>query len=168
MPRPSRHLEALQILQDYYLETGVLPTIEVLAQKMGYRSTSSAHNVIQPLLKDMFITQEAHGGRLLPGPGFPFDKTLRTFPELGGIGIGDFLDTADSDAALVEITNNSLQGEGILKGDFLLTSKSAEPQPGDLLLIQNKHSFRLASYEDASPRRRQSGVVLAQFRKYRP
>jgi len=62
MARPSRHLEALQILRSHYLEFGVLPTIEVLAEKMDYRSTSSAHNAIQPLLKQGVITQEMEGG----------------------------------------------------------------------------------------------------------
>lgn len=168
MARPSRHLEALQILKQHYKESGVLPTIEVLAAKMGYKSTSSAHNAIQPLLKDGTITQEASGGRLIPGPGFSPKKSHKAYPELAGKSIGDFLDNGDRDTLVIEITNNSLQGEGILKGDFLLVSTSAEPQPGDQLLIQNKRSFLLEPFHGQASRQRPIGVVLAQFRKYRP
>lgn len=166
MSRPSRHLEALQILRAYYRQSGVLPTVEVLAAKMGYKSTSSAYNAIQPLLQEGLVLQD--GRRLIPGRGFKSKTARKRYPELGAASLSEFLETDGHDTAVIEITNSSLEGEGILKGDFLLISNSAEPSPGDLLLIQNKHSFRLVSYEDASPRRRQSGVVLAQFRKYRP
>lgn len=163
MARPSRHLEALQILRSHYLEFGVLPTIEVLAEKMNYRSTSSAHNAIQPLLKQGVITQEMEGGRLLPGPGF---LPKKAYAELGGQGVGEFLEAEDTDTAIVEITNNSLEGEGIHKGDFLLISKSSDANLGDLLLIQNKRSFRLEPFTGTPPRRTPIGLVLAQFRKY--
>lgn len=168
MSRPSRHLEALQILKQHYKESGVLPTIEVLAAKMGYKSTSSAHNAIQPLLKDGTITQEVSGGRLIPGRGFSPRKSHKPYPELGGASIGEFLDTKGQDTSVIEITNTSLQGEGILKGDFLLVSTSAEPQAGDQLLVQNKRSFRLEPFHGQASRQRPIGVVLAQFRKYRP
>ena len=166
MSRPSRHLEALQILRAHYRQSGVLPTLEVLAAKMGYRSTSSAYHTIQPLLREGLVLQD--GRRLVPGRGFKSKTANKRYPVLGAASISEFLDTNAQDTAVIEITNSSLEGEGILKGDFLLISNSAEPSPGHLLLIQTKHSFRLASYEDASPRRRRSGVVLAQFRKYRP
>lgn len=167
MPRPSRHLEALQILREHYEKFGALPTIEVLAEKMWYMSTSSAHNAIQPLLQDGIVTQDVRRGRLLPGRGFIQKKTSKTYPELGGKGIGEYLEARAPDATLVEITNNSLAGEGIHKGDFLLISKSSDAKLGDLFLFQNKRSFRLEPFTGTPPRRTPIGLVLAQFRKYR-
>lgn len=164
MARPSRHLEALQILREHYQASGALPTIEVLAEKMGYKSTSSAHNAIQPLLKHGVITQDVQGGRFLPGPGF---STKSAYTELAGKGIGEFLEAGDPDTEVVEITNNSLEGEGVRKGDFLLISKSTDANVGDLLLIRNKRSFRIEPFTGTPPRRAPIGLVLAQFRKYR-
>lgn len=164
MARPSRDLDVLQILRTHYLEFGVLPTIAELTVMMQYSSTSSAHYVIQPLLKRGVITQNVPGGRFLPGPGF---LPKKTYSELADQGIGEFLEAGDPDTEVVEITNNSLEGEGILKGDFLLISKSTDANLGDILLIQNKRSFRLEPFTGTPPRRTPIGLVLAQFRKYR-
>lgn len=113
MPRPPRDAEARQLLVEYYSEQGVLPTVEVVAQLMGYRSTSSAHNTIQHLVSSGFLGQAEREGRLVPGPLF---RAAGPQPPLGDAApeLAEAIRELAGDAPVqrVPVPDNSLSADG--------------------------------------------------------
>ena len=172
MARPSRHLEALEVLRDFYREHGILPTIEVLARRMNYRSTSSAFNALGPLVAQGYVNREEEGGRLLPGPNFlPRTRAPAKppgMPELGGKTIDEYLRASRRGTVLVQVATNALARHGVLKGDFLLVSKTEAPSKGALVVARRGRGLTVAPVGEASEHDSQTvlGVLIAQFRKY--
>jgi SOS-response transcriptional repressor LexA len=168
MPRPSRDAEARQLLVEYYSTHGVLPTVEVVAQLMGYRSTSSAHNTIQHLVFSGFLGQTERGGRLVPGPLFrasgpqlpladPAPELVEAIRELAG----------DCPVQRVPVADDSLSADGILPGDVLVVTPEVQRGAGLFLLMSAKGRLRLTSKPSAPRGWSLTGAVLAQYRVYR-
>lgn len=170
MPRPTRELEALEVLTTYYREQGVLPTVEVFASLMGYRSTSSAFKVLQLLIANGAIAKDARGGRLLPGKAFRGgnDSKKLVFEDSSGLPpeFAALLQEVGKDAVAVQVTDDSLAGQGILAGDFLMVSPKRAGQ-GRPRLVETA-SGALDIVTTRAPRGGKAlGYLVAQFRRYR-
>jgi SOS-response transcriptional repressor LexA len=165
MPRPPRTEEAKVAISAYYAEHGGMPTIEVFAKVMGYRSTSSAHNTVKALVREAFLAQEERGGRLLPGPQFvrPTAKQFTSVipqipPELAAVL------PAGVELNVLEVPNDSLAEHAILVGDMLVLAPPARTDLSDQLLQQKGVVLAIAG--SRKPGWRALGVLVAQFRKH--
>lgn len=159
MSRPTRTAEALEVLQSYYRENGVLPTIEALTQLMGYRSPGSTYPVVKTLIQTGHLEQEGKGARLKPGPLFSRQPTqakhVAALHALQSSGFRSILATA---ASMPEI--------GVLAGDTLLYAEAA-PQPGDVLVVQFAESITARAYaEGGATPDTVLGVLQFQYRLY--
>lgn len=159
MSRPTRTAEALEVLQRYYHENGVLPAIEALTQLMGYRSPGSTYPVVKALIQAGHLEQEGKGARLKPGPLFSGQPNqaehLAALHALQSSGFRSIVATA---ASMPEI--------GVLAGDTLLYAEVA-PQPGDVLVVQFAESITAKAHAvGEAPPDKVLGVLQFQYRLY--
>jgi hypothetical protein len=162
MPHPSRLDEAVEQLQAYYAERGVMPSIQAFAELMGYRSPSSAHDVTKALVLAGFLARDERSGRLLPGPAFP-RETAAPKDQLPA-ELRQLL-PPDVPLQVTVVSGKALEGEGLLKGDNLVLARPDRLDLSLTLLLAKGPQRALAT-------ERQDGwtvvgVVVAQFRSYR-
>ena len=89
-------------------------------------------------------------------------------PELGGKTIDEYLRASRRGTVLVQVATNALARHGVLKGDFLLVSKTEAPSKGALVVARRGRGLTVAPVGEASEHDSQTvlGVLIAQFRKY--
>lgn len=160
----ERTSTAKQVLTGYYIEHGVLPTVQVFAERMGYASTSSAHYTLGKLESQGFLVKEASGGRLMPGPTFVRTKPseveeLALLPEavLSVLPRGVKLST-------MEVASGFKVDEAIWPGDLLILAPSERLDLSELLVLRRGPKFMTAN----EPRSGWTvhGVVVGQFRAH--
>lgn len=159
MSRPSRTAEALEILQSYYREHGILPAIEALTQLMGYRSPGSTYPVVKALIQTGHLEQEGKGARLKPGPLFGCvanqAEHIEALHALQSSGLRSIIATAPSKPEI-----------GVLAGDTLLYS-DVSPEPGDVLVVHGPKTITAHRYATAEPLPEGVlGVLQFQYRTY--
>lgn len=167
VPRPSRQEEAKTAIDAYYAEHGVMPTIKMLAQVMGYRSTASAHATVMALVKTGYLGQEDRGGRLLPGAGFTRTTRAATAstPEPGIPA--EILKCLPADVELMVFTVpvRSLVDRAILEGDHLVLAPQERTDLSSHLLLSRGAVLSIGSRPKLGWKT--LGVLMAQFRSYR-
>ena len=155
MPRPSRSVEALEVLRTYYREHGILPTIEVLTELMGYRSPGSTHPVVKALVSSGHLQQEGKGGRLKPGP---------LFVEPTDHGPSFHFRTPEGCKSALATTED--REHGILVGDVLIYVMTSQPEPGDIVVIQDGPTVSVATVAENRTPTGILGVLHLQYRNY--
>jgi len=163
MPRPSRVEEAKDKLRAHYANHGGMPSIQAFAELMGYASPSSAHDVTKALVAQKFLTKDDWGGRLLPGPKFG-PKRPRT-PNIPS----ELLEALPKGVELevLRVPKGSLLvAEGVLAGDYLVLAPADRTDLSGTLLLARGRQRSLA--EAQTPGWKAAGVVVAQFRTYKP
>ena len=156
MSRPTRLAEALEILQSYYRDNGVLPSFSLMTELMRYRSPGSTFPVVKQLIDAGYLEQDGRGGRLKPGPNFGEQKPLA--PPIS-IPAG----------TAVQVSAPAASVSGILPGDFVIYDGQVTPDQGDLLVLHSDAGISVQEFQqDAAPSRdKVLGVLMMQFRRYR-
>jgi len=155
---PARLQQAKQALLKAYAKAGGMPSVRTFAETMGYSSTASAFEVTEALVEEGFLRKSA-SGRLLPGPTFEFSADGPDLPaELAA------LLPPGKVVRLLAVRDGSLQGDGILKGDFLVVVGDGTPGY-ELLVLSKGRKLRLATALDEGWT--SEGRLVAQFRSYR-
>lgn len=158
MSRPSRTPEALAILRSYYQQNGILPTIEVMTQLMGYRSSGSTFPVIKALVADGYLEQEERGGRLKPGIGFVSGQSD---------GAPAFQLSYPVGCKTIRATCASLPELAVLPGDVLVYDPNTKPAADDVLVVHSGKDVFVQSFSlGAGAPSGFLGVIQFQYRSY--
>lgn len=147
-------------LGDYYVEHGILPTVQRLAELLGMASTSSAHYVIKRLREEGYLGSSEHG-KLTPGPDFLKAPSFPAIPTelLSQLPAGPGL-------RVLRVDDTWTLDGSIWEGDLLiLAPESTAPGEADLLVLK-RGSTRVLANEPRSGWRVE-GVVLGQYRTHR-
>ena len=155
MPRPSRSVEALEVLRTYYREHGILPTIEVLTELMGYRSPGSTYPVVKALVTAGYLQQEGKGGRLKPGPIF-----------LEPTGCGPTFQIQPPKGCKTVLATVADCEHGILAGDVLIFDATSTGAPGVVVVIQEGLEISVATVTEELHPAGILGVLHLQYRNY--
>ena len=159
VPPNSSTARAKVALGDYYVEHGILPTVQRLAELLGMASTSSAHYVIKRLREEGYLGSSEHG-KLTPGPTF---LKAPGFPELPAELVSQL--PAGPGLRVLRVDDTWTLDGSIWEGDLLiLAPENTAPGEADLLVLKRGPARVLAN----EPRVgwRVEGVVLGQYRNH--
>jgi repressor LexA len=150
MSEPLTQLErrVYHYMIDFLAENTYQPSIREIARKFRIKSTKTVSDLLHALENKGFIERDesrSRGVRLL---GFGASGGTQPIPYYGRIHAGEpallaehrtgfvtvdrrFLPT--DDVFMLKVKGESMTGRGILDGDYVMISPSAEPKDGDII-----------------------------------
>ncbi len=136
----------LDFIESYKKRTGVPPTYEVIGKHFGYTAKSTVQHYVEVLIKKGYLTKEHH-----LSSGLTLYKEGNLVPLLGQVAAGrplehhkfderlevprNMLKSAGSYFAL-EVVGDSMIGEGIFEGDYVIIREQNVAQNGDLIVAE--------------------------------
>src|SRR5262245_26830889 len=150
-----------------------MPSYSELTAVVGFRSKHAAYHLVQRLVADGWVEEDA-AGTLLPG------RLFSAMPLLGTVTAGfpspaeeELTDTMTLDAFLMtnkeatyilKVDGESMIEAGILPGDLLLVERGVDPRDGDIVIAQVDHAWTMKYF-----RKRGRAVFLeAANKEYQP
>lgn len=156
-----RQRDIFEFLKDKILNRGFGPTVREIGNEFGIKSPNGVMCHLKALEKKGLILREANMSRAIQLADKPKRET--TLPLLGQISQGtplspgkdgdivDFLDVLGSgDHICVQVADDSMSGDGIYAGDFVLVRKQSACRDGDkvLVLIDGRNAAVKRYYTD--------------------
>lgn len=150
-PLTPRQAEILQLIKDYQAETGMPPTRAEIATQLGFKSANAAEEHLKALAKKGVLTMmpgTSRGIRLLEDDNEPEQLGL---PLIGKVAAGQPILAAENvqnhykiDAHLfkppadflLRVQGMSMQDIGIFDGDLLAVHKTAQAEPGQVIVAR--------------------------------
>lgn len=150
-PLTPRQAEILQLIKDYQAESGMPPTRAEIAKQLGFKSANAAEEHLKALARKGVIEMmpgTSRGIRLVEDDNEPEQLGL---PLIGKVAAGQpilaaehiqnhyqidphlFRPHADF---LLRVQGMSMQDIGILDGDLLAVHKTANAQPGQVVVAR--------------------------------
>lgn len=160
MPRPSRIHEAQRKLRTYCAENGLMPSLTALAELLGLRGASSVQELAAELVVSGFLARDERARRLIPGPSY---GTISNHPPAVPAELLAAL-PEDAELKVVRIAVDSMKGDGVLRGDFIVLAPADRTDLSKTLLLGRGHVRALAQAPGAGWS--VLGVVVATFRSY--
>jgi repressor LexA len=157
----SRQKEILEFIHGFRREKGVAPTHREICERFGFSSYGTAYKHLKLLSEKGFLKRDRHqrrGMELLDGEGGG-GSTLRDagasaagqeLPFLGRIAAGRPIEAVVGDETLtvpaalfgaridehfvLQVTGESMIGEGIHDGDWVVVERRERAQPGEMVV----------------------------------
>jgi repressor LexA len=196
MARPRSNLsDYISVLQDYFAEHQVVPSITELSTLWHIAGRSWTHRLVVRL-KEAGYLEESPGRRLKPGPRFyertVVDKVPAGTPQAANdaptesLSIDRFLIATPSETELFQVRGDSMIEAQIADGDYVVIERRSFANPGDIVLAQVDGEYTLkflakdtagfflepanAAYEPIRPRHGLAihGVMTGMFRRVAP
>lgn len=135
MERPRLPLlHAKEVLAAYYVEHGILPSVQRLAELLGVSSTSSAHYVVTRLRAEGYLGSTVHG-KLTPGPLFLKAPGSPSIPvELLAVL------PSGPDLRVGCVDESWTLASSIWEGDLLILAFAESPPTADALMLLRRGS----------------------------
>lgn len=147
-PLSSIERRVYHYLIDFLSENTFQPSIRDIARKFRIRSTKSVSDILHALAHKGYIIREATRSRGVRLLGLASAGLTQPVPCYGRIHAGEpallpehregyftmdrrFLPAED--VFFLRVKGDSMRGRGILDGDFVLVSPSAQPNDGDIV-----------------------------------
>lgn len=163
---PPRQLNVLQVIQSYWHEHGVAPSLADIAQALGL-SRQTVHEHVQALRKKGYLDHVEGVGRSWK-PTETAEPDSRRIPVVGRVPAGQpvfahediegwiTVDDAPASVTLfaLRVRGDSMTGAGILDGDLVVVRQQGAADSGDVVVA-------LVDDEDATVKKleRQGGMV---------
>lgn len=170
-----------------------MPSYAEMLPVLGVRSKSVVHFWVNKLLEKGLLEKDEQGylrpvcrtfgipvvGEVAAGVPSPAEEEIRDI-----ISFDEYLVTRPESSFVLQVSGDSMIGEGIMEGDLVIVEKSREPKSGDIVIAevdgewtmkyfrkQGKSVFLEAAnpkYPNIFPKAelRMGGVVTAVIRKY--
>lgn len=154
----SRAAEAKEVLAGYYREHGAMPSVQEFANRMGYSSTSSAHFVLQQLLREGYVAK-TETGRLRPGEHFfkAGDRPLVPAELLRVLPVGEGL-------RVMQVGPDWVTDESIRPGDYLVLGPADAGGEGDRFVLSRGAKYAVPPR--LTPGWKTHGMVLGLYRSH--
>jgi SOS regulatory protein LexA len=170
-----------------------MPSYAEMLSLLGVRSKSVVHFWVNKLRKEGLLEKDEQGylrpgrrtfgipvvGEVAAGFPSPAEEELRDI-----ISFDEYLVNRPEDSFILQVSGDSMIGEGIMEGDLVIVEKGREPKSGDIVIAevdgewtmkyfrkQGENVFLEAAnpkYPNIIPRTEllMGGVVTAVIRKY--
>ncbi len=178
---------------DFHRRRRRMPSYAEMIELLGVRSKSVVHFWVNKLLEKGLLEKDGKG-RLTPGrraSGIPvIGEVAAGFPspaeeELRDIiSFDEYLVTKPEASFLLQVSGDSMTGEGIREGDLVIVERGRDPKNGDIVVAEVDGEWTMKYFykegkavrlEAANPKYppitpkmelRLGGVVTAVIRKY--
>lgn len=191
----SKDRQYLELLQDYYAEHRILPSLSGIAELVGLKAKSAASGMVSRLVEAGYLSH-APDRRIQPTQKF-FEREVLDAVQAGtpqpandqaapvGFNIDNYLIETPSRTVLLTIKGESMIEAGLMPGDTVIVKKGAPSSPGQIVvavvdgeytvkyLARDKQGFYLKpgnkSFSDirAYDHLEIFGLVVGSFRRYR-
>jgi len=177
----------------FFREKRRMPTYEEMVTLLGVRSKSVVHFWVSKLVSAEILERDSVGhlswkqrpfaiplvGEVAAGFPSPEEEELRDI-----LSLDEYLVTRPEASFLLQVSGDSMTGEGIMPGDLVIVEKGREPKNGDVVIAEVDGEWTMKTFrkekgevflEAANPqypiiKPRQelklAGVVTAVVRKY--
>ena len=177
----------------FFRESRRMPTYEEMVALLGVKSKSVVHFWVGKLIEAEILERDSKGrlawkqrpfsiplvGEVAAGFPSPEEEELRDI-----LSLDEYLVARPEASFLLQVSGDSMTGEGIMPGDLVIVEKGREPKNGDVVIAQVDDKWTMKTFrkekgevylEAANPnypliRPRQelklAGVVTAVVRKY--
>lgn len=147
MARKNNDGQHLRRLREMYARERCLPSYEVIAGALGFRTKNAAFKLVLRLVASGHLLK-VMGGRLVPGPNFfslvLCEDEIRAGLDSDGSGSGllteenlsELLVTRPSRTMLVRVRGESMLGAGILSGDMAVVETGVQAANGDFVVAE--------------------------------
>jgi repressor LexA len=140
--------KVLDFIENYSSKNGIAPTYDVIAKHLGYAGKSSVQHYIEALQFKGYLTKH---GRLSDGMAIHRVKEENLVPLLGKVAAGvpiehrKYDENIDVPASMLkksgnyfalQISGDSMIGEGILDGDYVIIKKQSSANNGDIVVAE--------------------------------
>jgi SOS-response transcriptional repressor LexA len=153
MARPRSNLgDYLSVLQDYFAEHQVVPSITELSNLWHIAGRSWTHRLVVRLKEGGYL-EESPGRRLKPGPRFyertVVDRVAAGAPQAANdaptesLSIDRFLIETPSETELFQVRGDSMIEAQIADGDYVVIERRSFANPGDIVLAQVDGEYTL-------------------------
>ncbi len=148
----ERQLEILRFVREYRAARGVAPTLREICERFGFSSYGTVHKHLKLLVEKGYLRRERHQRRGLE-PATDSDLNSReacVLPYLGRIAAGrpievvpegeklevpnSLLPNGRDQAFVLRVYGDSMVGEGILDGDWIVVERRSKVSPGDTVV----------------------------------
>lgn len=182
-----------QKMASFFREKRRMPTYTEMLDLFGVRSKSVVHFWVSKLLKKGTLEKDDKGflrpsrrsfglpmvGQITAGFPSPAEEELRDI-----ISLDEYLITRPDASFLVQVSGDSMSGEGIMEGDLVIVEKGRDPKNGDIVLAEVDGEWTMKyfrrrgkeiileaanpKYPSIKPRTelKLAGIVTAVIRKY--
>lgn len=162
--KAKRTVQSLQkLLAAFFRENRRMPSFAEMVELFGVRSKSVVHFWINKLVEAGMVEKDDRGylrltrgafaiprlGSVRAGFPSPEEEALRDI-----LSVDEYLITRPESSFLLEVTGDSMVGEGILAGDLVVVEKGREPKNGDVVVAEVDGAWTLKTF------RRQGKQIL--------
>jgi repressor LexA len=159
-----RQLKLLELILKYAERGEPLPSLQVVADKLGLTARSNVSRALGRLEEKGFIKCERTPRGYIKTSTVRLAKveSSRPVPLLGKIGAGDAILVDGDDLReflplpakyvrgpkvyMLEVSGESMTGDGILDGDYVVVRAGAEFRDGDVCVVLNDNSEAMVKH----------------------
>ena len=149
----SKDPHYLALLQDYYAEHRILPSLAGIAELIGLKAKSAALGAVNRLIAAGYLSH-APDRRIQPTEKFferqIIDAIRAGMPQLGnennpiGFNIDDYLIDTPSRTVLLSVNEDSMIEAGLVLGDMVIVKKGAPAKSGEIVvaIVDNEYTVK--------------------------
>lgn len=138
--------KVLEFIEKYQVKNGFPPTYETMAKHFGYSAKSSVQHYVEALIQKGYLTKERHLSH-----GLTVHKEGNLIPLLGKVAAGQPIENRKyherieipknmmkkpGDYFALQVFGDSMVGEGILDGDYVIIRQQNTAQNGDIVVAE--------------------------------
>ena len=154
MPKPNTDSEHLDRLRDYYVENRRIPSLQRIAELMGFASKAASGKLLDRLGAAGFIERTPDDDAWIPSKRF-FERPLADAavragaPDMleGSAGepfmVDDYLVSTPSRTVMVPVKGDSMVDAGIHDGDIVVVERTKAAKAGDFVIAIVDDEFTL-------------------------
>jgi SOS regulatory protein LexA len=151
-------------IMEFFREARRMPTYSEMVTLLDVRSKSVVNFWIEKLVAGGILKKDAKGflqparrslslplvGEVRAGFPSPAEEELRDT-----ISLDEYLISRPETSFLLEVSGDSMIGEGIMPGDLVIVEKGREPRNGDVIIAQVDGEWTMKYF-----RKKRGGIVL--------
>jgi len=138
--------KVLEFIEKYQAKHGFPPTYETIAKQFGYSTKSSVQHYVEALTKKGYLTKERHLSHSLT-----VHKEGNLIPLLGKVAAGRPIENRKHNERIevpttmmksageyfaLQVSGDSMIGEGILDGDYVIIRQQSTANSGDIVVAE--------------------------------
>ena len=189
--QPSRDAEYLDRLRDYYAENLRIPSLQRIAQLMGYASKAAASKLLARLHDARYVERTVEDDAWIPSEPF-FERPLAEIAVRAGVPddvdslaprpflVDRYLIRKPSETVMMPVKGDSMIDAGIQEGDIAVVVRTHAARAGDFVvaivdneftlkeLARERGRFVLKPHNRAYPGHPAEGRIGSVRRRHRP